>query len=142
MGILKPTFLEIKILKIWLLFSNVMFVYYYLISFNIPTIGYTAIDRIYTAVIQYYGLAVSSNISRSDPIYSVAVSLKQDITVSSYLASKNWKVRCNFCFIFKSREMILDSLYFYPQVNLQFKEKTNFLCFFLWPTGQYFPDKF
>ena len=85
MGILKPTFLEIKILKIWLLFSNVMFIYYYLISFNIPTIGYTAIDRIYTAVIQYYGLAASSNISQSDPIYSVAVSLKQDITASSYL---------------------------------------------------------
>ena len=84
---MKPTFLEIKILKIWLLFSNVMFIYYYLISFNIPTIGYTAIDRIYTAVIQYYGLAASSNISRSDPIYSVAVSLKQDITASSYLVT-------------------------------------------------------
>ena len=36
-------------------------------------------------------MAASSNISLSDPIYSVAVSLKQDITASSYLVSLAWE---------------------------------------------------
>ena len=65
--------------------------------------------------------------------------LQDKLTVN---LSKNWYVRCNFCLVSRARVMFLDSLYSYPQLNLQSKEEIQLFNAFLWPTGQHLRGEF